>query len=238
MVRVDADGDATTTTSSGATLTLPANATVLFAGLYYGADHGGISPTPSDDALRTVKFRPPGSAGYLTLGPTSSLAGATEIVLEKGGAAASDFGVFMNVTPLVQAAGSGRYFVADVRSSTGVDREGGWALVVAYEDTTQRARNLSIFDGFKAVRQNGDVSIPITGFRTPPAGDRRTAVGVAAYEGDRGTTGDEASLNNETLFNAVRPSNNFFNSSISHFGDHFEDKNPNFVNQLGFDAAS
>ena len=38
MVRVDADSDpATTIDSSSATLTLPAAATVLFAGLYFGA---------------------------------------------------------------------------------------------------------------------------------------------------------------------------------------------------------
>src|SRR4051794_40772807 len=38
MVRVDVDGDATTFNSSRATVALPAGATVLWAGLYWGAD--------------------------------------------------------------------------------------------------------------------------------------------------------------------------------------------------------
>ena len=53
MVDVDTDGDpVTTVNSSTATLALPAGATVLFAGLYWGADqsagnNGGGAPPPA-----------------------------------------------------------------------------------------------------------------------------------------------------------------------------------------------
>ena len=233
MQRVDADGDPTTFTSSSATLTLPADATVLFAGLYYGARHtSGTNGQPAPDTSlagrATVKFRPPGAAAYLSLGPAGT-------VLDLG--ASSSFAGFRDVTDLVAAAGPGPYFVADVQSGTGVDRYAGWALVVAYRDTSQPARNLSIFDGLQSVSQNNAVSIPITGFRTPPAGPVRTTIGGSAYEGDRGTPNDIASLDNIAGRDAVRPADNFFNSTISRNGAHFTAKNPNFVNQFGFDAT-
>ena len=62
MTHVDVDGSAATFNSSDATLTIPAGAPVLFAGLYYGgkvsAGTGGVSGNP---ALRgTVLLRAPG----------------------------------------------------------------------------------------------------------------------------------------------------------------------------------
>ena len=65
MVNVDTDGDPTTFNNFSATLTLPSEATVLFAGLYWGArtvagDDGADAPNPG--AKRTVKFAVPGGA--------------------------------------------------------------------------------------------------------------------------------------------------------------------------------
>ncbi len=64
MVGVDTDGDAATTVnSSTATLALPAGATVLFAGLYWGADdsagNNGGAPPPAGTADNQIKFKPP-----------------------------------------------------------------------------------------------------------------------------------------------------------------------------------
>ncbi len=55
--------------SSSATLSLPAEATVLFAGLYWGADtSGGSSPSdvgaPTPGARSCVGFKAPGASGY------------------------------------------------------------------------------------------------------------------------------------------------------------------------------
>ncbi len=80
------------------------------------------------------------------------------------------------------------------------------------------------------------MSIPVSGFKTPPFGPVDTTLGFVAYEGDAGLTGDSASLNGTTLSDAANPPNNFFNSAISNLGSNVITKSPNYVNQLGFDA--
>ena len=60
MERVDIDGDATTFTSSSAELALPAGATILFAGLYYGARTSagtGGAAAPAAATRSAVKLR-------------------------------------------------------------------------------------------------------------------------------------------------------------------------------------
>ena len=65
-------------------------------------------------------------------------------------------------------------------------------------------------------------------------------LGFVTYEGDLGITGDSAYLSGGKgevqLSNATNPANNFFNSSITNRGAQVTAKNPNYVNQLGFDA--
>ena len=97
------DGDPSTFTASGADLELPAGATVLFAGLYYGArttrGTGGALPLDGTVAGRsTVKFRPPGQPGYVTLGPAGT-------VLDSGSSGV--YAGFLDVTSVVAAAGLG-----------------------------------------------------------------------------------------------------------------------------------
>ena len=233
MVRVDADSDpATTIDSSSATLSLPAPATLLFAGLYFGAattagTGGQAAPSPAQ--RNTVKFKVPGAASYATLTAGTLDTGSSDT--------AGRYQGFVNVTDLVAAAGSGVYWVGDVQAGTGLDRYAGWALVVVYRDPSQPARNLTVFDGYASVTSGiPPVSIPLSDFRTPPSGPVRTTVGVVAYEGDLGTSGDSLALNQTTLSDAANPANNFFNSSITSGGVPFTVKNPNFVNQLGFDS--
>jgi uncharacterized repeat protein (TIGR01451 family) len=243
MRRIDQDGDpATTLDSSSSTLSLPPSATVLFAGLYFGAvtsaGTGGSSaacvqpptpPTPTTPSCGTVKLKVPGASSYTTL---------TASVLDVSSSSADGrYQGFVDVTDRVKAAGNGTYWVGDVREATGKDRYGGWALVVAYRDPTQPLRNLTVFDGLQSVVQGtAGVTIPLAGFLTPPAGQVQTTLGVVAYEGDRGLTGDSLSLNTTTLSDAVNPANNFFNSSISSGGVDVTTKSPSYVNQLGFDA--
>ena len=61
-------------------------------------------------------------------------------------------------------------------------------------------------------------------------------VGAIAFEGDRATVGDFLQLNGTALSDGVNPVNNFFNSSITNSGANVATKNPNYVNQTGFDA--
>ena len=235
MQRVDVDGVGTTFTSSSATLALPAGSTVLFAGLYYGARvtagaGGTAAPNATNTGRATVLMRAPGAAGYATLGPAAT-------VLDNSTVVAGSYGAFVNVTAQVAAAGSGVYTVANVQAGSGNDRYAGWSLVVAYENGAEPLRNLSVFDGLQTVAVGSPgVTIPFSGFATPPVGPVRTSAGFVAYEGDRGSRGDSVSVNGRLLQDASNPSDNFFNSAISQFGVPFTAKTPNYENQLGFDA--
>ena len=216
--------------SSTANLLLPAGATVLRAMLYFGADStvgAAGAPPPNAAARNTVLFKAPdGVYGTYTAAPL-------DFITTDG----NDFQGIVDVTAEVTQAGPGTYSVANVQAGTGRDRQAGWALVVAYRDTTQPPRNLTIFDGFQVVNSgNPNVTIPVSGFQTPPTGPVRTRLGLIGYEGDAGSPGDSVRLNTTTVSDAVNPPNNIFNSSIAAAGVHFPLKNPNFVNQLGFDA--
>jgi uncharacterized repeat protein (TIGR01451 family) len=236
MGYVDIDSDATTFDSSSSNLRLPAGATVLFAGLYWGADasagSGGVAARDTSANVRgTVLLKTPGATAYKTLGPTGT-------VLDNAtGANASRYGAFLDVTSLVKAAGAGNYTVANVQAGTGADRYAGWSLVVAYRDTTMPPRNLTIFDGFKTIQSSEPpTSISLSGFTTPPAGPVKTTLGFVTYEGDKGLVNDTASLNGKGLSDANSPATNFFNSSISERGVDRGEREPNYSNQLGFDA--
>ena len=226
------DGDPSTFTSSTADLELPDGATVLFAGLYYGARStrgtGGLTPrNPTVAGRSTVLIRPPGQPDYDTLGPAGT-------VLDTG--TSGVYAGFIDVTTIVASAGSGTYAVADVQAATGQDRFAGWALVVAYRDPAQPARSLAVFDGLVSVSQGVTTSSVVTGLRTPAAGAVRTTVGGIGFEGDRGASGVSLLLDSSPVVDALNPANNFFNSTISNRGANFTAKSPNFENQLGFDA--
>ncbi|ADB50896.1 conserved repeat domain protein [Conexibacter woesei DSM 14684] len=233
MQYVDADpaGGPGIFNSSSADLALPPGATVLKAMLYWGGDSGtgdGGAPPPNAAARDTVQLKVPGETAYQPL-----LASQLDFLTTDG----NDFQGAVDVTRQVAAAGAGTYWVGNVQAGTGRDRQAGWSLVVAYRDTAQPPRNLSIFDGFQVVNSgNRNVTIGVDGFKTPPTGAVSTQLGFVAYEGDAGSTGDSAKLNTTTLRDATNPANNFFNSAISHGGVQFTAKDPNYVNQLGYDS--
>ena len=221
--------------SSSATLSLPATATVLFAGLYWGADiSAGTSsgtpgkPAPNPSQKNRVGFRAPTEAGYTTL---------TAERVDEGSKEASRYGAFVNVTSAVAAAGAGTYSVANVQAGTGGDRYAGWTLVVAYRDSSQPPRNLTVDDGFISISSSSPpTTIPVSGFKTPPSGPVSTTLGFVGYEGDSGLTGDSASLNGTRLSDAASPSNNFFDSAISNLGSNVTTRTPSDVNNFGYDS--
>jgi hypothetical protein len=230
MERVDIDGDPGTFDSSSSTLTLPASARVLFAGLFYGArtskgTGGAAAPDPA--ARATVLLRAPGALGYASLAATvndsSSIAGS--------------YTGFVDVTGIVSGAGAGTYSVADVQSGTGADRYAGWSLVVAYADPAAAPRSIRIFEGLGSiVGGEPPQQITVDGLETPPSGPVAAAVGIVAYEGDRGSSGDSLRLAGTPLSDPANPPNNVFNSSIANRGVDLGGRNPDYLNQLGFDA--
>ena len=143
-----------------------------------------------------------------------------------------------DVTSLVRAAGSGSYGVADVQAapaSTNSDRYAGWALAVVVSDPAAPARDLTVYNDFSSVTSS-TVSIPVSGFLTPPQGAVRTSLGFVSYEGDFGTAGDDVRLNGRQLSNARNAVGNNFNSTLTDGGVDTSGRSPAYANQLGFDA--
>jgi uncharacterized repeat protein (TIGR01451 family) len=228
MVYVDVDSDASTFNSSRANLNLPAGSTVLWAGLYWSGD--------SSNATRSqVRLATPTSGGYTNITASS---------LYSGTGYQSAYEGFANVTSLLQAGGNGTYTVANVLSTPNLsNRWAGWSIVVVYRNLNEQARNLSVYDGLEVVSGSGQVNILVSGFITPPVGAVNVKLGAIVYDGDRGSgaandsyTGDQFRLNGTNISNAINPSNDVFNSTISSLGAHVTTKNPNYINQLGYDA--
>ena len=221
--------------SSSATLSLPATATVLFAGLYWGGDTSagtgsGITgkAAPNASLRNQIGFRTPTAAGYTALTATQ---------LDASTGQPTRYGAFANVTSTVQAAGAGTYSVANVQTGTGGDRFAGWTLVVAYRDSNQPARNLTVDDGFISIESSSPpTTIPVSGFLTPAAGPVNTTLGFVAYEGDSGLTGDGAALNGTRLSDGASPPNNFFDSGISNLGSNATTRTPDDVNNFAYDS--
>jgi len=232
MVYIDVDSDGSTFNSSSANQSLPAGSTVLYAALYWGGHSKGAT-SPANASLRDrVKLKLPGGSSYNTV---------TADTLDLGiGSNDGRYQAFADVTNLVKPlpnAGNGTYTVADIQAAKGSDRYAGWSLIVAYKNDSESAKNMTIFDGLVSISGTTTSNIPISGFLTPPAGPINAQVGFVTWEGDLGLNGDRAQLNGQYLSDAQHPSNNFFDSRISHNGALFTDRNPAYPNSLGMDAA-
>jgi fimbrial isopeptide formation D2 family protein len=245
-VNVDSAGGTGIFDSSSATVAIPAGGSVLFAALVWGGDTAA-GPSLTSAAFGTgtgtaanatlagqVQLKVPGSSSYgtVTSSRTSFLSGVT-----------GNYQGYADVTAAVQAAGNGSYTVGNVQTATGTNIQGGWALVVAYANPTDPPRNLTIFAGFGSVASNGIVDIPLSGFQTPSTGAVNTTLGAVSYEGDAGSTGDQMQLGDSTttlqnVTDALHPVANTFTSIISDLGVDDSTRNPDYLNQLGFDAAT
>jgi uncharacterized repeat protein (TIGR01451 family) len=231
MAFIDGDGLAATTNSTSADVNLPAGSTVLNARLVWGGRRAGLPPTTT---FGQVKIRAPGQTTYTTVTGTVFAPGLT------GSTDADPYQASLDVTTFVRNGGNGTYWVGDIQAATGSDRYAGWSLVVAYRNPALPLRDLSVFEGFADVTTtpgNDTVSIPISGFLTPATGPVNASVGFVTWEGDRGRVGETVKLNTVTLTDAARPSNNFFDSSISDSGANVTARSPNSPNTFGVDVA-
>ncbi|MEU8237223.1 Ig-like domain-containing protein [Actinoplanes missouriensis] len=233
MVFTDADGDAATFNDSAATVDMPAGSTVLFAGLYWGADpYAGSSlgallgaDAPSIADRGKVLFRTPAAATWnpITASDTYETTTAEPV-----------YQSFADVTALVAGVGNGVYSVANIQAGRGKGTYAGWTLVIAYANPAEDLRSLRVYDGFGLI-DSGSTTIPVTGFEAPHSGPVQAEVGAVAYEGDLGKTGDGLQLNGQALSDGVNPANNVFNSTASEGGAILGGRNPGYRNLFGVD---
>ncbi len=233
---LDVDNVTTTFNSSSSQLNLPAGASVIWAGLYWGTRSSGqtLSQYPNNGAgLANVKFDLPSTTGYSYVSVDAQQSDDDDYTK----------GYFAEVTALVQQGGSGVYTVADVDA---VQRDNGWAawtLIVAYEDPNEPFRNLSVFDGSGQVTSSGnprEITVRPNGFTTPLSGTFNPYVGVVLYDGDKGKPGqgqgDFFAVNGTKLSNAANPIDDFGNATISMFGSQPVNNIPAYENNFSVDV--
>ena len=242
MVRVDRDGIGSTRNSSSATLAFPTSdggvtvdptcSNIIYAGLYWT---GRTDSDVDDNVKRAIKIKAPGQSAYQQLtASTSDIRYPGDNNMYVG---------YYEITDLVKQYKAGEYWVADMALSTGdggnTGYYGGWSMIVVYENSKMKMRDVTIFDGYAYVEGNTTVHFPlaVSGFNTPEGGLVNMKLGLVAGEGDRGVDGDYFAIKNPTteqfdkLANGMTANtSNFFDSSIP-----ANTRTPNLVNNTGMD---
>ncbi len=237
MGYADVDTDGTTVNSSSSIITIPAGATVTYAGLYWGgmynSSNSGITNPGGTLNIDQVKIREPGAVSY------TSIAAQVRNIETGAFNGWNSFMSFADVTGIVQAAGTGTYFVADIALATGssfTGPYGGWTMVVVYEDPSEKSRNIALWDGFDFFGFGANDAFTVTGLLTPSIGVFETHAGYFGFDGEANQIGDFVSINGTALSNALNPNNNTLNGTISEFGVDVGARNPNFGFSWGIDA--
>jgi hypothetical protein len=137
------------------------------------------------------------------------------------------YSAFAEITDYVKTNGLGQYTVADIAlvegNGGGTGYYGGWGIIVVYENSKMKWRDITVFDGHAYVQGSTTVSheIPISGFNAVQTGQVNIKLGLMAGEGDRSISGDyfnirRSSDNNwQALNHTGNGTNNFFNSMAS-----------------------
>ncbi|WP_142786216.1 gliding motility-associated C-terminal domain-containing protein [Changchengzhania lutea] len=252
MVYVDVDGDTSTWNSSSSTLTLstengalPECSNIIYAGLYWtgraGADE--VFTVTKDGGTKTfdkrkVKIKGPTSGSYTeVIASGIYYPSGTDFDLYSAYAEVTDYVIANN--------GIGEYFVADIAALEGnpdnTGYYGGWGMVVVYENSKMRYRDVTVFDGHAFVDAGiYNYQFDVDGFQAIQNGDVNIKLGVMAGEGDVNVAGDYFEIQRQVdsqfqqLSHSGNSATNFFNSSIVTGGN---PRNPNLQNNTGVDIA-
>lgn len=229
---------------------IPECSNVVFAGLYWTGRAHQVGTSPNTFTVQKngvtkhfdkqkIQLKGPNSSAYTEF--TASPNNIYYPVLT------DDFmySAYVEVTDYVQSNGIGQYSVADIALSEGdgggTGYYGGWGLVVVYENSKLRYRDITIFDGHAYVAASqASYDIPVSGFNTAQTGSVGVKLGLIAGEGDSGISGDYFKIQKlnsaafQDLSHSLNTTSNFFNSSITTGGNQ---RNPNLLNNTGLDIS-
>ena len=226
---------------------------VVRAYLYWAAAYtqeridNQTSPSLERSKFANVKFKV-GSAAYRDLVGELVYDG-NHIVSTNGGSYNGQraYVYRAEVTNYLNGTIANTYTVGNIQApkgneKTGVGYAAGWTLVIVYEDLTREARNITVFDGFSVVNKYNNPTIDISGFKTVPTGPVKAKIGFAALEGELGIKGDQLTMiRRDGVYEALtapgRPSDNFFNSTLTNESGINPHRRPASTNLLGFDAG-
>ncbi|WP_433765035.1 T9SS type B sorting domain-containing protein [Flavobacterium ginsenosidimutans] len=246
MGYIDVDNDASTFSSSSATLAVPSSSRecykIVYAGLYWSGIYSKASvddKTVTRSNLGSIKVKLPSQTAYTDI--TGQL--IYDYYPSTSNGSQMPYAYYYDLTSLVQGLANpeGEYTVANIISARGKINGGfsaGWNLFVVYEDPKSSAKYITTFDGLRWIEANSTaVTYTISGFKTIPTGTVKAKLAFAALEGDVNLTGDKYSINNTDISTTERLVNNFFNSTINDTNGPFTNRNPASGNTLGFEAG-
>ncbi|WP_439875573.1 DUF7507 domain-containing protein [Bacillus mycoides] len=213
-----------TQNSSTAILNIPAGSTILYAELVWGGNYLSRDQNITNVLGNPVSFTTPVS----TYSITPSAVTASNQTFVSGSVTFGFYTRSADVTSLVQAAGSGSYTTGSVPglvdpldASNGAINSAGWTLIVAYQNGSLPARNLTIYvAGNRVSVETGSADVSVSGFLTPAGGPVSGRLLISSTEGDADLTGDQALFGpNFSSLNALsgpnNAVNNFFGSQIN-----------------------
>ena len=157
------------------------------------------------------------------------------------------YSAYYDVTNYVRQYGQGDYFIADLATMEGngggTGYYGGWGMVVVYENSKMKWRDITVFDGHAYVQGSTTISheLEVSGFNAVQNGDVNIKLGLMAGEGDVDISGDYFQIQKQSdnsfmnLSHSGNTTNNFFNSSIQTGGN---EREPNLPNNTGLKTLS
>ncbi|WSI24884.1 DUF3344 domain-containing protein [Streptomyces sp. NBC_01343] len=237
MFYSEVDKDPDTYNSTRAELKVPQGAKVSYARLYWGGNLRVGEQKPPEDNGRVLVAEPGGAYKEVL---------ADTVIGHRTDAGSDAYQASADVTPMVRKGGAGMWTVAQLNIAMGhseVGAWGGWTLVVAYEHPQEPVRRISVWDGFESIAAGAGAgageTVDIAGLDAV-AGSAGKA-GVVAYDGDRGTLGDSLTVTSDSgrrvnISDAENPFNDVMNSTITEFGDPSVVRQPERMNNLGYDA--
>jgi uncharacterized repeat protein (TIGR01451 family) len=230
QVYVDIDGDGTTFQSSSDSLVLPNCSNITWAGLFWGA-MGNASNCPTRNNIK-LKVN---NGSYQNIRADDSMLNT---------AGYNSYHSFKNITSIVQAAGiRSKFTLANIPfiNNGNSNNWGSWQIVVVYGNQLLGMRQLTVFNGLANISGSSTVNVPISGFLTPPTGPVKFELGTYVHDGDRSFTGDQMQFSGGggpfiNVTDALNPSSDVFNSTVSDKGVLTNKRNPNLNNTMGLDA--
>ena len=235
MFYIDVDRDPNTYNSSRAEVRLPSGSRVTYARLYWGGNLRVGEQKPPADNERVLLAEPGGEYKEVR---------SDTVVGHREADGAEAFQASADVTALVRDSGAGQYTVAQVNVASGRSEAGawgGWTLVVAYENPAEPLRDLAVWDGFAPLRSGAAQEMRLHDLSFAAGAWGR--VGLVAYNGDRGTTGDSLTVTTDRngsdpvdLADSDNPPDDVLNSTISEPGDDPAARVPAYDNTLGYDS--
>lgn len=234
MFYSEVDTDPDTYNSTRAELKVPRGAKVSYARLYWGGNLRVGEQKPPEDNGRVLVAEPGGAYKEVL---------ADTVMGHRTDAGSDAYQASADVTPLVRKGGAGMWTVSQLNIAMGhsdVGAWGGWTLVVAYEHPREPLRRVSLWDGFESLAARAaDGIVEVEGLDAPAGAAGK--VGLVGYDGDRGILGDSLTVTADSgrrvsINDGGNPVNDVMNSTITEFENQSFVRQPEHMNNLGYDA--